>query len=222
MQDMIGVLSTLRHAGAPHRAEADVAAADVARGHDALIRRRRHRIVGSSAIVAAVTAVAVGSAGFGQAGRTVEATPGASTQQTAVVQLAAYTGIQPAGFRVRTVPAGWRVASSTQYAFVVAPPGADTSIGHSGAVNFRSGIAVMLEGQSRLPSDSPTTKVTVGGHEGTYGLTRDHQAEWLIFPDAAGDTVLVQVPTKLGLTTDQIVRFAEGITVTSQAHPAGG
>ena len=84
----------------------------------------------------------------------------------------------------------------------------------------------MLQAGSRLPANSPVTKVTVNGrpavlgfHYGGEGTTRDR---WLIFSDAKGHKVLVQVPESLDLTTDQIVRFAEGITVTSQAQPIGG
>lgn len=47
-------------------------------------------------------------------------------------------------------------------------------------------------------------------------------AMWLIFPDATGNKFLVQVPASLGLTNDQIVHFAQGITVTSDAHSFGG
>ena len=45
---------------------------------------------------------------------------------------------------------------------------------------------------------------------------------WLIFPSGQGSKVLVQVPVSLGLTSNQIVRFAQGITVTSVAVPASG
>ncbi|MEV5721415.1 hypothetical protein AB0L41_46800 [Amycolatopsis mediterranei] len=216
MQDLTDVLSTLRHTGSPDPAGADTVAADVARGHAALIRRRRRRIVGSGVVaVAAAAAVAVGTVGLGHGGQTVEAGQGTAKQQTASVQLAAYTGAQPAGFTVATIPAGWHVASSTSYAFVVTPPGADYR-------NYTSGIAVMLQGQSRLPSDSPVTNVTINGKAGVQGLTRGKKAQWLIFSDAAGHQVLVQVPSHLGLSNDQIVRFAQGITVTGQAQTAGG
>jgi hypothetical protein len=80
----------------------------------------------------------------------------------------------------------------------------------------------MLQGDSRLPADQPITKVTVQGTEGQLGLTEDKGAKWLIYPHGAGSKVLVQVPTKLGLTDKQIVQFADGITVTSDAQAARG
>jgi hypothetical protein len=55
------------------------------------------------------------------------------------------------------------------------------------------------------------------------GLTEDKGAKWLIYPHGAGSSkVLVQVPTKLGLTDKQIVQFADGITVTSDAQAGRG
>jgi hypothetical protein len=242
MQDMVDVLKTLPHAVTPAPAGAEIVAADVARGHRALVRRRRRRIAGSS-VVAAVAAVMVGATQLTQVGGSrPPAADGSSatTQQAARVQLVDFTGTQPAGFKVSTVPAGWRVISSNETAFVVAPPGADTSTSVTDPAggqlfSFEGRIAVMLQGMSRLPSDSPATKVSINGRDGLLGHARTPAAKagqssrdaamgalWLIFPDAAGNKVLVQVPTSLGLTNDQIVRFAQGITVTSQAHSSGG
>jgi len=153
----------------------------------------------------------------------------AATTQTSRIRLVAYTGAQPVGFKVSTVPAGWTVASSDRTAFVVAPPGTSTSAQGRGprwSVSFEGRIAVMLQGMSRLPSDSPITKVTVNGKKGllrlAHGGDAATRAAWLIFPDGAGHKVLVQVPTSLGLTDDQIVRFARGITVTGEAQPVAG
>jgi hypothetical protein len=251
MQDMIDVLRTLPHAVTPGPAGAEVVAADVARGHRALIRQRRRRIA-HSGIVAAAAAVLVGATQLAQVGGPRQpAADGsnATTQQASRVQLVDFTGTQPVGFKVSTVPAGWQVISSDKTTFVVAPPGSDASaagpqrgaaggpgVGFVGS--FVGRIAVMLQGASRLPSDSPVTKVSINGKDGLLGHARDGHAPdangrpskgaamgavlWLIFPDAAGNKVLVQVPTSLGLTNDQIVRFAQGITVTSDAHSLGG
>ncbi|WP_306191072.1 hypothetical protein [Streptomyces sp. MK5] len=227
MQDMIDALGALRGTGAQTPAGEDAVAADLARGHRALVRRRR-RIVGVGvAAVGAATAVAVAVVGpVGESGSSVGtkrvAQPSASSGHSGTsiaLELAAYKGVQPAGFEVDTVPAGWSVSSSDEYSFVAVPPG--TGSHHSGA-NFMDGIAVFLQGDSVLPDDSPVTKVTVHGKVGQLGFSDGREAKWLIFPDAAGDKVLVQVPTKLGLTDDQIIRFAQGITVTSHARAARG
>ncbi|MFF4756265.1 hypothetical protein ACWD5R_38285 [Streptomyces sp. NPDC002514] len=230
---MTNVLSTLRSTD-DVPADAETVAADVARGHGALVRRRRRRVAGLAA-VAAVAAIAVGSAGQFGGGRSsgpstaaAQRTPATAqqkstpVQQTPHLEFAAYHGPQPAGFTVDTVPAGWKVESSTTSVFVAVPPGTHTPKPVPGATDLSRGIAVMLQGMSRLPADSPVTKVTVKGKAGSLGLTEDKGAKWLIYPDSAGHNVLVQVPVELRLTDSQIVRFAEGVTVTGDAEAAAG
>ncbi|MEV6816700.1 hypothetical protein [Micromonospora sp. NPDC051296] len=233
MNDVVDVLRALPSVVTPAPAGAEVVAADVARGHRALIRRRRNQIAGSSLVVAAVAAVTVSIAQLGPADSRPAGGSGATTQQALRVQLVAFTGTQPAGFTVSTVPAGWQVVSSNRTAFVVAPPGADSSPAGSvtldpqgpgddgSVVSYDGRIAVMLQGASRLPSDTPVTTVSVNGRDGLLG-TAEGGSLWLIFPDAAGNKVLVQVPTSVGLTIDQIVSFAQGVTVTSDAHSTSG
>jgi hypothetical protein len=228
MQHMIDMLGTLRDTGAQVPADSDTVAADVARGRRALIVRRGRRIAGTGFVaVAAAAAIATGTVGQSSgSGATAASQPSAVIQHTTAtthLQLAAYEGAQPVGFKVTTVPAGWHVTSSSRSAFVAVPPGTKTPHGPAGApVSLMGGIAVMLQGDSRPPADEPITKVTVQGNEGQLGLTEDKAAKWLIYPVGAGSKVLVQVPTKLGLTDKQIVQFADGITVTSDAQAARG
>jgi len=240
MPDVQEMLRTLPHAVTPRPAGTDVVAADVARGHHALSRQRRRRLAGLGGAVAVVAAVAVTvTSQPAQPGRSAPSAAGSSsaTSQTPKIQLAAYTGPQPAGFRVSTVPVGWRVISSDDYSFVVAPPGApavsatvpaDGKAGRkvSAAGSYVGKLVVMLQGMSELPSGSQPTQVTVNGKEGQLGFalggTGASRDEWLIFPDAAGHKVLVQVPVSLGLTQAQIVSFAQGITVTSAVKATVG
>jgi hypothetical protein len=246
MQDVQEMLRTLPHAVTPRPAGADVAVADVARGHHALSRQRRRRFAGLGAAAAVVAAVAVTvTSQPAQPGRPAPSAAGGptATAQAPKIQLAAYTGAQPVGFIVSTVPAGWRVTSSDDYSFVVAPPGASTApsaaLPTSAAVpaggkarkasdpgSYVGKIAVMLQGMSELPSGSQPTQVTINGKQGQLGFaeggTGKSRYEWLIFPDSAGHKVLVQVPASLGLTQAQIVSFAQGITVTKAAKAAAG
>jgi hypothetical protein len=233
MQDILDALRTLPHAVTPAPAAPDVAAADVARGHRALSRQRHRRIAFSGAALAVVAAAAVAVGGPALVGSTTHPAAAGSppTTQVAKVQLEAYTGAQPAGFRVSTVPAGWQVISSNRSSFVVAPPGASGTAsqadpGGGPSVSFVGRIAVMLQGQSTMPSHSPVTKVSVNGKEGLLGFAEGGSGSsrdmWLIFPYGQGYKVLVQVPVSLGLTSNQIVRFAQGITVTSAAVSGKG
>ncbi|MDG4832014.1 hypothetical protein O7627_22285 [Solwaraspora sp. WMMD1047] len=228
MPDVVDVLRTLPQTVTPDRTSPEMVAADVARGQRALTRRRRQRFAFSGAAVAAVAAVAVGAGQLGQpAGAPTAGTTGTGpTAQT--LRLVAYTGTQPVGFEVSTVPQGWQVISSDTSMFVVMPSGQDPAPAAPGsAVSLRGRISVSLESLSRLPDDSPVTQVDINGRTGRLGSPWETPGEpsdtrWLIFPVASGQRVLVQVPGELGLRDDQIVRFAEGITVTDQAESVGG
>ena len=259
MPDVTDMLRALPHAVTPEPAGPDIAAADVARGHRALSRRRHRRIAGVAgaavvvAGVAATTTVAAGqSTQSTQPGKSAPLAAGGTTvSQASAIRLAAYVGAQPTGFKVAVVPAGWHVVSSNAYSFVVAPPGATAApaSGASAAASVAAGgagpaaaaaaqrkvpvsqpgsyagrIAVMLQGLSQLPENEAVAAVTVNGRQGQLGLADSGSAktryEWLIYPDGKGHKVLIQLPASVGLTTAQLVKFADGITVTSAAKTA--
>jgi hypothetical protein len=191
---MIEILGSLREEDPAAPAPAETVAADIARGQRARSRKRLWRVVGTGVVAAAVaTAVGVGGAVGGGTHRddvasAPSSTASSSRQQTSAVQLAAYTGAQPAGFTVATVPAGWTVRSSDAFAFVVQPPG-DTSHVRG---DYENAITVMLQDEFDIPTYD-ITHVTVNGRPGTLGITQDRGATWLIFPDGKGHHVVVQV-----------------------------
>jgi hypothetical protein len=250
MPDVMDMLRTLPHAVTPEPARPDIAAADVARGHRALIRRRHRRLAGVAGSVAVVAGVAVAVGQPVQLGKsTPPAADGTALPQTSTIQLTAYAGTQPVGFKVATVPAGWHVVSSDAYSFVVAPPGASsassgaapaasasaargaasaspTKVPVSDPGSYAGKIVVMLQGLSELPQNEAVTTVTVNGAQGQLGLAEGGTAktryEWLIYPDGKKHKILIQLPTSVGLSTAQLVKFADGITVTSAAKTAGG
>lgn len=80
----------------------------------------------------------------------------------------------------------------------------------------------MLQGDSTLDpyaKVTAVTAVTVNGKAGQLALADGgDDAERLIYPDAKGNKILIQVPVSLGLSNAQIVRFAEGVSVTSAAR----
>jgi hypothetical protein len=228
MQDVEDLLRTLPRSVTPGPAGPETAAADVARGHRALARRRRGRLAGLAGGVAVVAGVAVAF--------TVPTQPGGSPRPAAAsagvtgtahgLTLVAYTGAQPEGFKVSTVPSGWHVVASNDSSFVVAPPGAATDPGTDGGISFIGRIAVMLQGDSTLDPSAKVTAVTVNGQPGKLTLSKDSNPQlsfWqLFYPDAQGHRVQVQVPESLGLSKAQIVSFAAGITVTAAAQPGLG
>jgi hypothetical protein len=86
---------------------------------------------------------------------------------------------------------------------------------------------VSLQGLSHFPDISPVKKLDINGKVGRLGHPLEapgklSETRWLIFPDSAGHSVLVEIPGPLRLTDEQIATFAAGITVTGQARTAGG
>jgi hypothetical protein len=221
MPEVVEMLRTLPRSVTPAPAGRDDAAADLARGHRALARRRRQRLAGLAGGVAVVAGVAVTVTLPGQAGRNAAPATASAAGAHPAIQLAAYHGAQPAGFTVGTVPAGWRVVASDAYSFVLAPPGTSTAPSADGqGVSFLGRIAVMLQGDSTVAPHAKVTAVTVNGHPGQ--LVRDVGTVGLFYLDAHGHKVQVQVPAALGLSNAQIVRFAAGVTVTSAAKAGVG
>jgi hypothetical protein len=227
MRDLMDILRNLPQAVSPEPADPEVVAADVVRGRRAV---RRRRLTLSGAAIAVVAAVVVGAAQLGQQpGDQVTAAGGdKTTGQSTRLKLVAYTGEQPRGFRVSTVPDGWQVASDDASSFVVAPPGQDISPPKPGHPFSTAGrIAVSLQGLTKFTKNQQVQKVDVNGEVGLIGFAQGpggttSDVKWLMFPDAAGRRVLVQLPGSVDLTDDQLVDFARGISVTDQAQDIGG
>ncbi|MEU6442380.1 hypothetical protein [Streptomyces sp. NPDC047046] len=226
--DLVDSLAALRHSGEHDPADATTIAADLERGHKAARLRRRRRTAGAGLAVAVVAAAAtaVVTAGPGE-GHSSEASPltpshaAPSTPSATVsrpprtLQLVAYAGAQPEGFRVKSVPSGWKVSWDGQCSFVATPPGVTLNQSDE-EVHFDQAIAVTLDGGP--PADTKGfTKVTVRGRAGWLGATADKGAELLLFPDGKNQTVTVQFPAKAGLTHQQMIQFAQGVTPTADA-----
>ncbi|MFG1609577.1 hypothetical protein [Actinoplanes sp. NPDC049265] len=235
MPDVLDVLRNLPHAVTPAPTSPDVVAGDVTRGHHAVSRRRRQRLALSGTAVAVVAAVAVSAGVLGRPSGPPPGAPPGATAQPIRLELVTYAGTQPTGFKVSTVPKGWQVLSSDEWSFVVAPPGvidspvpsADPGSPRRIAPPNQDSIRVELQGLSHFPDNSPIKKVDINGKVGRLGHPLNAPGQlsdtrWLIFPDAAGHNILVQVPAPLRLTDDQVASFAAGITVTGQARTAGG
>ncbi|WP_433832342.1 hypothetical protein ACQP2E_15885 [Actinoplanes sp. CA-015351] len=214
MPDVMNLLRDLPRADGP--ADPALVAADVTRGHLAVRRRRQQRLGFTAAAVVAVAALSAGAFSVRSAGPE-DAGPGASAS---ALHLVAWTGGQPVGFEVAVVPQGWTIVSSTPYEFVVAPPGKETGVGPSAApdqVFYDQRIAVYFTGGQGGPQDPAAQTVDINGREAKLGrfpaFPGTPPARWLIFPSDKG-SVTVQVPDSTGLSTDQIVGFVRGITVT--------
>jgi hypothetical protein len=207
----------------------DVVEADILRGRTAWRRRRRQRAVWSSvgstlaAAVVVGTAIVVGGIGGSDgAGEGPAARPETAPAQgpKSGVSLVAYVGEQPRGFIVDRVPEGWKVQEDpdigVRYHLTIAPQGDTTPAG-----SFAGKLVVMLQSKSvgpGLPKAGDPVEVN-----GRPGMVRDSgSADTLTYDYGDGIYVDVQAWQNLGWTNEQLVSFAEGVTVTPDALAGRG
>lgn len=203
---------TARSAAGPPSTE--TIEADLLRGRTAMARRRRRRAIAlpiagtfGLAVLAGTTFVA------GDIGRTgqIPAPPASSTRHVSGIQLVAYKGDQLDGFIVEQVPDGWYLQGSSQARLTIAPKGDKGS-----PDNFVGKLVVMLisaDAPQQLPDGEP---VKVGEYDGV--ITRDPDNINLFYKDGNGRIVEIQAwHERLGWSSAELIRFAEGVTVTADA-----
>lgn len=202
--------------------------ADLTRGRRALRRRRVTQGAAGSAFAVAAVAAALAFATTGTTapvtGNPQAAPPATATGAPAVetpaagIQLVAYKGAQPKGFKLDKVPDGWEIQGVDAGVMTLAPIGIKDQEMHS----FEGKVAVML--QSRDETGTPEgKKVTVGENTGVLGKYEDQKDGWNLLVDRGSEPRLqVQVWDGLGWTADQVVEFAAGITVTKDAQQGVG
>jgi hypothetical protein len=209
--------------------------ADIARGHRALVRVHRRRLVRRSLVTTvSLAAVAVGvtatmqNHGTDRTGHGVGAAKAPVTHASThaakrpvvpavhAVRLVAYTGSQLAGFTVDRVPDGWHLSTSTQLALNINRHG-DTN---NNPDVFEGKLTVLLQSQDAhgLPGGKA---VTVDGEPGVV-TDQGKYGESLTYNDTSGHTVVIQAPENLAWSDSQIVRFAEGVHVTGDALAGRG
>lgn len=198
-------------------ASAATADADLHRGRRARTRRRLRR--GASGLTAAALVTAGAFAlPDGHSAPAKVAHPVSRPHGTvpAAIKLVAYTGTQPAGYTVDSVPAGWEIQGVNNYVLLIAPNGfADTRLD-----SFEGKLTVMLQSvdQTELPEGTP---VMVGSAHGVISHA-DATAAQLFFTDAAGHKLDIQVPPALRWSDAQIARFGTAVHVNPGATAGRG
>jgi hypothetical protein len=197
--------------------------ADLARGHRALRARRRNTLAGGTFVLAAALGLSVVGLGGGSAGGPPagQAAPAVSAPRIAFV---AYTGDQPApGFRVDSIPDGWRMQGVSDYTLNIVPPGLHTDMN-----DFVGKLVVMLESPdadpndlSDLPDGIVGSRTTVGGRPAVI-LKEGTEFASLHWTDAAGHRIDVQWPQSAGWSDEEMTRFATGVHVLGAAKASRG
>jgi hypothetical protein len=208
----------------------DTVSADLARGRSALLRAHRQRTIRRS--MTAATALAAGvavlvvatqvgggsnspSQAAGHAPNTATRSHPAVQKHPARIKLVSYTGKQLAGFTVDTVPAGWYPGAVSQYALTI-----NAADDHNTNPDvFENKLTVLLASQDETSFPKHGDKVTVNGQS---GIIWNGGEEMLGYTDAAGHRIVVQYPDALNWNDDQMVAFAQGVHVTSDALAGRG
>ena len=226
MNDLENRLAALADHAGPAPSEATVTAV-LHTGRRALRRRRLARgAAGAIATLTVAGAVTWGVTGNQHSARPAaqqrpSATPGttAPTQLHAsdhagpgrpVIQLVSYHGSQLPGYTVRTVPKGYVLQGISSSVLDIAKAGDTSSLD-----TFVGKITVML-------NEQPGTvgrPVTVKGHPGR--LDNQDGVQILTYSDG-GHNIAVQAWSDVHVTADQLIKFAEGVTVLPAAEVGHG
>jgi hypothetical protein len=230
MTDLDTLLSQAAHPSTSPAPDS-VVDADLARGRRALNHRRRRRtgtrsVVAGALAIGAFAAFSPGSHSSGSSvtGPSIGATTAGTATKAAVtggavagIQLVAYTGDQPKGYTVDSVPSGWEIQGVSNLALVVAPVGdADQDID-----DFAGKLVVMLESEDQ--KTAPTgTPVTVGSFTGVINHDEDNVGPALFFTDGAGHRLAIQVPAALHWSDAQVAAFGTCVHVNATAQEGKG
>jgi hypothetical protein len=151
----------------------------------------------------------------------VQAAPAVTAPRIAFV---AYTGDQPApGFRVDSIPDGWRMQRVSDYTLNIVPPGLHTDMN-----DFVGKLVVMLESPDAHPGDlSDLPDGIVGSRTSVDGrpaviLKEGTEFASLHWTDAAGHRIDVQWPQSAGWSDHEMTRFATAVHVLGAARAGRG
>lgn len=223
-------LRTLMHQSAdlaPAAVRMSAVDADLARGRQALRRRRARRMsAGSGLLVAtAVGAMAVVSNGLQPPlHRPSDTTSTVQPDSGAAIEMVAYTGAQPSGYVLDKVPSGWTVRDDTASVLTLAPADATTpDAGPEGAISFEGTIAITTQPDTGLPTGVQLDDVEVAGAPAVIAhLKGSGDTRALFLQQPSGDYLVIQVWDDLNWDNEHIAQFASSVHVTDGAQISVG
>jgi hypothetical protein len=230
MADLMTRLAAL-HDGAPGTVDDGIIAADLRRGHAAVIARRRRRTGVASAATLGI--VAVGSLSYAfttsdhprvaqaLAPRVVVTHAPSDAASTTTkphasaaaspIELVAYDGKQLPGYTVKWIPKGYVLQGISGSVLDVSEQG-----DHSPLDTFLGKLVVMLNDH---PGPTDGQPVTVSARPGN--ITDQDGVLALYFNDGTHN-VEVQAWSNVRLSRAQLIQFAEGVTVLPSAQEGHG
>lgn len=211
----------------------DTIAADVARGRRVASTRRRVFITAGSVTAAAAGVFAFTVGVFNPIPHTTADTAGQSTiaiskdigapdnaAQVRGVRLVSYTGQQPAGYHLTKIPAGFTVEASDQHNLILAPTGLDLPAPPPGMVDYQGRIVISQQGSFNYQIDQRT--VTINGQRALIALSAGPDPATEVRFAAGPHTVTIQIAHPITFTDQQIIEFAENITITGNPTTFSG
>jgi len=202
------------------RASEEIVQQDLARGRAAAAHAHRKQAWAAGGIGGFALAVIVAGGAILPAlhtGASLQAstadTPQAHTKPA--LQLVSYTGTQPDGYHLGKVPAGFTVESSNKDALILAPAGATDLSGE-----FVDRIVVSQQGGFAYSKDG--RQVTINGEPALITLSVDPDPATEVQFTTGGHTVDIQIWPTIKLTDQQIIDFAQSITVTGDLTTSAG
>lgn len=223
-------LRTLMHQSAdlvPDALETSAVDADLARGRQALRRRRARRMSAGSGLLVAAAIGAMAVVSNGLQPPLDRPSPSTSTVQPdsgAAIEMVAYTGAQPSGYVLDKVPSGWTVRDDTTSVLTLAPAGATTpDAGPEGAIGFEGTIAITTQADTGLPTGVRLDDVEVAGVPAVIAhLKGAGDTRALFLPQPAGVYLVIQVWDGLNWDNDHIAQFASSVHVSDGAKISVG
>ena len=213
MTDLQSLFSQAARAGDGPAAEG-VVDADLVRGRRALTHRRMRR-TGTRSVLAAALAIGTFAAVSPHGGHD-SASTATGKPASASIKLVAWTGAQPQGYTVDSVPAGWEIQGVNNFVLAIAPIG----FPNQRLDVFSGKLVVMLLSPDEAP---PTTGTRVDiGVAGTGRISHLNPEPILTFEDSHGRWLDIQVPVALHWTDAQVVAFGEAVHANATAVAGRG
>jgi hypothetical protein len=228
MNDLKDLLARALDDAPPADAEMDPAA-DLIRGRSRLLYRRRVALAGAATVALGVAIIPVALNGSAEPVKQNQASSPSSSSSVPATQpkrlpglaLVAYTGEQVPGYRVASVPEGWKIQGGDAYALAIVPKGfkEPKDSKEQGITSYVGKLVVMLQSRDAPPPTQGKEQL-VDGRPGRLDVQGDVQM--LTYQNVDERWMVIQAPTSLGWNGDQIAEFASGVEVLGNAEASRG
>jgi hypothetical protein len=226
MNSNLDTIDRLRQMHAPTAPVGDeIVQQDVSRGQAAVQRTRRRQAWAAGGIGGLALAAVIAGSVLANTLPTsdIQALPTSdpiSGTTQPVMELVSYTGAQPDGFHLGKIPAGFAIESSDEDTLILSPLGEGAASSTEGPAGYTGKIVISKNGTFDYSKD--LREVTINGQPARIALTDDVEPATEVQFVTGDHTVNIQIWSSLHLTDEQIVDFAQSITVTGDPTISGG